>query len=335
MVSRNRKYSKRLKRSIKQKGGITLMEGKYAFFLNKKKYEELLGKPIIDEKAPSIKDIMSKFHLSGYYIKNNTNSFHLIGWDNLTDEEKSKYKKNYDERVETSYFLNDFKRHNPNKDWISGNPEIITINSINLDDPSNVEQHLKKQFNYYRIIPPSYYYLRQEEIVKYTDHISWYASVDDSYFCVIIQVNNLRPNKYLNFIENNIEIIKEQDLIDEEKKKNDEEVIRLMENKLLILNEKLKKLEESPSYQKMLPELIKLKLSKIDFDKTVETKMSQKKFYKKYNMLYNTMLDKYKISIENEINFNNENYIDKTLSDDKETLENLLKLKNKYSHYLK
>jgi hypothetical protein len=344
MISRTKKNHNRLKHSMRQTGGITLMEGKYAFFFNKIKYEELFGKPIIGEKAPSIKDITNKFHLLGYYIKNNTNTFHLIGWDNLTDEEKKNKLKDYDERVKSfGNFLYTFRRYNANKDWVSGNPEITTITSINLDDLDNVQQHLKNQFNYDRIIPSNNYYLRQEQIVEYTNHISWYPSVKDSYFCVIIQVNNLRPNKYLNFIENDIQIIKEQDYIDEQNKKRDEEEKRFIQKKesLLILKEKLQKLEKSPSYQKMLRELNKLKNRQNNFYRDLNRnvdgttlKLKINNFQHKYNNLYKTILNKYKILIENEIDFNNENYIDEKLTKDKETLENLLKLKERFKHYL-
>ena len=93
MVSRIRKNSIRHKRSIKKNkyiGGITLKEGKYAFFVNKKKYIELFGEIIQGKNAPSIKDIEKNFNLSGYYLENNTKTLYLIGWDNLSEYQKKK-----------------------------------------------------------------------------------------------------------------------------------------------------------------------------------------------------------------------------------------------------
>lgn len=263
MISRTKKNRNRIKHSIRQTGGITLLEGKYAFFVNKKNYETLFGKPIIGAKAPSIKDIEKNFNLNGYYIKNHTNTLHLIGWDKLTDDQKKKKMEDYNSRLEFCYpkmtFMRKYLLDEKPRLWVSDNPLINIINSINLDDLVNVEQYLKNIFNYDRIIPVSD--TLSEEIYKYCSfHLNQYPTVEDSYFCIIIEINNFRPNKYLYFIENDINIIKEQDEIDKENKKRDEENKRIIEENSIFL-EKLEKLEESPSYHEMLTELSQFKIS--------------------------------------------------------------------------
>lgn len=97
MASRIRKNSKRLKRSIKKNkyiGGITLMSGLHAFFVNKAKWITLFGEVVNDKNAPSIKDIEKNFNLSGYYLKNNTKILHFIGFDDVSvDTIRRRYNK--------------------------------------------------------------------------------------------------------------------------------------------------------------------------------------------------------------------------------------------------
>jgi len=318
MISRKRKmYNNRLKRSInKYTGGLPLIsEDKYAFFVNKKKYIELFGEINRNKNAPSIKDIEKNFKLNGYYLKNNTNTLYLIGWDNLNEYNKDQQSKNYEHRVKSyndnaKHWVSSFSEYDST--LVSGAPSINIDNIINIDDDSSVEQLLISKFNYDRIIPASDYL--RSNIYKYTNYLNSYPTIEDSYLCVIIQVNYLKPNKYIYFIEKDIKIIKEQDEIDkklalEQKKKFD------------LVREKIKKLEESPTYTTMRSELCQLWKNHINEMKQIKTKKDLPKKKRLYDIQKQEIINKYKIIIENEINLNKE------ISDEEETLENLIKMK--------
>ena len=95
MVSRIRKNSKNLKRSLKKNkyiGGITSKSGLHAFFVNKAEWNKLFGEVVKDTDAPSIKNalgikedplsiknIEEKLKGKGYYIENNGMYIDLIG----------------------------------------------------------------------------------------------------------------------------------------------------------------------------------------------------------------------------------------------------------------
>lgn len=83
MVSRIKKNSKRLKRSLKNKyiGGITLKSGLHAFFVNKAEWIKLFGEFVKDTDAPNIKNIEEKLKGKGYYVENNDIYIDLIGVD--------------------------------------------------------------------------------------------------------------------------------------------------------------------------------------------------------------------------------------------------------------
>jgi hypothetical protein len=336
MLSRIRKNSIRHKRSIKKNkyiGGITLKEGKYAFFVNKKKYIELFGEIIQGKNAPSIKDIEKNFHLSGYYLENNTKTLYLIGWDNLSEYLKKKQLTDYEERVKSydnvilqyGIDLNTYDSHK-----ILGIQSITVDNIINLDEPSNVEQVLISKFNYDRIIPSNYIVQK----VIYKDNLDYTPIVEDSYFCVIIQVNYLLPNKYINIIEKDITIIDPQDEIDKkahltflENSKIEFPADRTRKRQL----EKIKKLIELPLYQTMDLELKELWKN---YRHSLSQIKSNKKEVREKNKLYDIqkkeIIETYAKSIENELNYN-ETYIDQEnteQSNDVDTLEELLYLKN-------
>ena len=88
MVSRIRKNSKRLKRSLKKNkyiGGITSKSGLHAFFVNKAEWIKLFGEVVNDKNAPSIKDIEEKLKGKGYYIAEENIFIDLIGVDGSWD----------------------------------------------------------------------------------------------------------------------------------------------------------------------------------------------------------------------------------------------------------
>jgi hypothetical protein len=344
MISKIRKNSnKRLKRSIRQTGGITLMEGKYAFFVNKKNYETLFGKPIIGEKAPSIKDIEKNFDLKGYYLKNNTNTLHLIGWDNLSEYRKKKQLINHEEKVKS--FNNFVRQYGIDLEYgshmILGIPSFDVDNIINLDEDSNVEQVLISKFNYDRLIPSNY----TVQKVIYKDNLDYTPIVEDSYFCVIIQVNYLLHNKYINIIEKDITIINQEDEI------NKKAHLMFLENSKIEFPadrthkrqlEKIKKLIELPLYQKMdseLKELWKNHMHSLSQIKRNKKEVREKK--QLYDIQKKEIIETYAKLIENELNHNgvyinqenteqsnDVNHENTEQSNDVDTLEDLLYLKN-------
>jgi hypothetical protein len=178
LSKRNKNYIN--KRSIKNKhfGGVTLMKGKYAFFVNKNKYINLFGNIEKDKNAPSIKDIEKNFNLDGFYIENNTRNLYRIGYYNLSYSEQAKF---------------------------HGVGKLELETTINLDDEDQLEKILISKFNYDRIIPID---------PKRFHHIykdGKTPTVDDSFLCVIININHLASNKYINFIYKDIKIIQEKD----------------------------------------------------------------------------------------------------------------------------
>ena len=96
MTSRIRKNSKKLKRSLKKNkyiGGRTSLSGLHGFFVNKAEWIKLFGNVEKDKDAPSIKDIEDKLKGKGYIFKNRTRSFRLIG-AGISEQPLSRHCKN-------------------------------------------------------------------------------------------------------------------------------------------------------------------------------------------------------------------------------------------------
>ena len=193
MTSRIRKNSKKLKRSLKKNkyiGGITSLSGLHGLFVNKAEWIKLFGNVEKDKDAPSIKDIEDKLKKKGYIFKHRTRSFNLIG-AGIQTQPLSRHCKTVSYGIpadETNYSVNECRAaFLQSLEYTSGQPFYTKLN-IRLEDTEI--QNVLTLIQYHDLFSDS----PEDKDKRNTLNIDC---------CVLIDVKEIRSNKYIEIVEYN------------------------------------------------------------------------------------------------------------------------------------